>query len=99
MSPSQTNVGVGMTYEYTNKRKTFTFNASIDPLSWQLVTCFSSRMNRAAYNIEPGHHTVNKLGSSAEYKLNWKLAYNISYNSRLFVFTDYERFQADWEHT
>ncbi|MDE5744301.1 MAG: DUF3078 domain-containing protein [Paramuribaculum sp.] len=99
MSPSQTNVGVGMTYEYTNKRKTFTFNASIDPLSWQLVTCFSSRMNRAAYNIDPGHHTVNTFGSSGEYKLNWKLAYNISYNSRLFVFTDYERFQADWEHT
>lgn len=99
MSPSQTNVGVGMTYEFVNKRKTFTFNASIDPLSWQLVTCYSSRMNRGNYNIKPGRHSVNTFGSSAEYKLNWKLAYNISYNSRLFLFTDYDLFQADWEHT
>ena len=99
MSPGELNVGLGMTYDFTNKRNTFTFNTSIAPLSWQLRTCFSSRMNRANYNIKPGHHTVNKIGSSAEYKISWKMTYNIVYTSRLFLFTDYELFQGDWEHT
>ena len=75
MSPGELNVGLGMTYDFTNKRNTFTFNTSIAPLSWQLRTCFSSRMNRANYNIKPGHHTVNKIGSSAEYKISWTISF------------------------
>ena len=31
--------------------------------------------------------------------MNWKITYNILYQSRLFLFTDYSRFQGDWEHT
>ena len=31
--------------------------------------------------------------------MTWKLAYNITYTSRLFAFTDYSYFQGDWEHT
>ena len=42
---------------------------------------------------------MNKFGSSAEINYMYKIAYNIVYNSRLFAFTDYERFQGDWEHT
>lgn len=99
MSPGELNLGLGMTYGYENKRKTLTFNASIAPLSWQLRTCFSSRMNPENYDIKPGHHSVNKIGSSAEYNMTWKMTYNIVYSSRMFLFTDYKLFQADWEHT
>ena len=31
MSPGELNVGVGMTYNYTNPKKTVTFDASISP--------------------------------------------------------------------
>ena len=31
-------------------------------------------------------------------KLSWRLAYNITYDARIFMFTDYENFQADWEN-
>ena len=27
------------------------------------------------------------------------IAYNISFSSRLFAFTDYDRFESDWENT
>ncbi|MCI9607012.1 MAG: DUF3078 domain-containing protein [Muribaculaceae bacterium] len=99
MSPGELNLGIGMTYEYTNKRKTFNFNASIAPLSWQLRTCYDGRMNEQNYDIKPGHHGVSKYGSSVEYNLNWKVTYNIDYKSRLFLFSDYDLFQGDWEHT
>lgn len=99
MSPGELNVGLGMTYNYENKKKTFVFSSSIDPVSWQLRTCLSDRMNRANYDIKPGHRAVNKIGSSAEYNISWKMTYNIVYTSRLFLFTDYKLFQGDWEHT
>lgn len=99
MSPGELNLSLGMTYDYTNKRKTFNFTGSISPLSWQLRTCFSKRMDETAYDIKPGHHAVSKIGSSAEYNMTWKMTYNIDYKSRMFLFTDYELFQGDWEHT
>lgn len=99
LSPGELNVGLGMTYEYTNKRKTFNFNASISPLSWQMRTCINNQIDETAYDIKPGRNVVNKIGSSAEYFMNWKVTYNIAYTSRMFLFTDYERFQGDWEHT
>ena len=29
----------------------------------------------------------------------WKMTYNIEYFSRMFIFTNYEYLQGDWEHT
>ena len=99
LSPGELNIGLGMTYEFTNKKKTFSFNASISPLSWQLRTCINSALDETVYDIKPGRKAVNKIGSSAEYTMKWKMAYNITYTSRMFLFTDYKLFQGDWEHT
>ncbi len=99
MSPGELNVGLGMTYNYESPKKTFVFGASLSPLSWNMKTCINSRIDPADCGIDTGRKTLNKFGSSAELTYAWKLAYNITYNSRLFAFTDYERFQGDWEHT
>ncbi|MCC8072032.1 MAG: DUF3078 domain-containing protein [Bacteroidales bacterium] len=99
LSPGELNVGLGMTYDYTNPKKTFTIGASISPLAWNMKTCFNSRIDETLYDIKEGHHTVSQFGSSAEIKIAWKIAYNISYSTRLFAFTDYDYFQGDWEHT
>lgn len=99
LSPGELNVGLGMTYSYANKKKTFSFGASLSPLSWNLKTCTNRRINETIYDIEPGRHSVNKIGSSAECNLSWKVAYNITYTSRLFAFTDYQYAYGDWEHT
>jgi len=99
LSPGELNLGLGMTYNYENKKKTLTFGATISPLSWNLKTCLSDELDATAYGIEPGRHSINKVGSSAECTLMWKITYNIIYTSRLFAFTDYDYMQADWEHT
>lgn len=98
MSPGELNVGVGMTYNYTNPKKTFTFDASISPLSYNMKTCFRKRMNETSFGIEEGRKTVSEYGSSAEGKLQWKVCDNISLRSRLFVFSDYDYIQGDWEN-
>lgn len=99
LSPGELNLGVGMTYNYSNPKKTFTANASISPLSWNMKSCTNKHINETAFGIDPGHKTVHQFGSSAECNMTWKLAYNITYTSRLFAFTDYSYFQGDWEHT
>ncbi len=99
LSPGELNVGLGMTYNYTNQKKTLTFGASISPLSWNMKTCTNSRLDETSFDILPGRNTKNKIGSSAECTLEWKLAYNIMYRSRLFAFTDYDYLYGDWEHT
>lgn len=99
LSPGELNIGLGMTYNYESPKKNFTFGASISPMSWNLKTCTNSRMNPTGYGIEEGKHSINKFGSSAELNAVWKIAYNIVYSSRLFAFTDYDKFQGDWEHT
>ena len=42
---------------------------------------------------------MSEYGSSGEGKLQWQMCDNISLRSRLFVFSDYDYIQSDWENT
>ncbi len=99
LSPGELNVGVGMTYNYVNPKKTLKFDASISPLSLNMKTCTNHRMNETAFGIKEGRNTVTEIGSSAEGKLTWDICDNINLRSRLFVFSDYDYIQSDWENT
>lgn len=99
LSPGELTVGVGMTYNYANAKKTFTFDASLAPLSYGLKTCISHRISPTAYGIEEGRVTKHNFGSSGEIRLYWKICNNIAFNSRIFAFSNYDSFQADWENT
>ncbi len=99
LSPAELNVGLGMTYNFVNKKKTVTFDASISPLTYNLKICTNMTMNHEDYGIEADKTTKNKFGSSGELKFSWQIAKNILFSSRLFSFTDYETLQADWENT
>lgn len=98
-SPGELNVGLGMTYNYVNPKKTITFDASISPLSWNMKICTNHRMNVTSFGISAGHRSVNEIGSSAEGKLSWQICENVALRSRLFVFTDYDYLQSDFENT
>lgn len=99
LSPGELNLGVGMSYSYTSPKKSITFGASLSPISYNLKTCTNSRIDETIYGIKSGRHTTSEYGSSAECNFRWKIAYNINYTSRLFVFTDYDYIYSDWEHT
>ncbi len=96
LSPGDLTLGIGMTYNY--KKKAFTFDASIAPLSYNLKTCINKELDPTNFNIKEGHKVSHNFGSSAELKLWWQIAYNISYTSRVFMFTDYKTAQLDWEN-
>ncbi len=101
LSPADFNVGVGMTYSYTNPKKTFSFDTSIAPISYNMKICTKpdSLLSHESFNIKASRKYSMKYGSTAEAKINWQLASNINFKSRVFVFSDYSYIQADWENT
>lgn len=100
LSPGELNVGLGMSYSYQNPKKTLSFDLSVAPLSYNLKTCIKDdEINVTTFGIKPGHRTVSEYGSNIEAKLFWKMAYNITYSSRLYAFSDYGYVQGDWENT
>ena len=99
LSPGDFNVGLGMAYSSQNKEKTFQFTATISPISYNLKTCISEKIGHEQFNIKPGRKTRSEIGSNGEFNMNWQIASNINYKSRVFLFTDYEYFLSDWENT
>lgn len=99
LSPGDLNIGLGMSYSTVNKANTFQLTATISPFSYNLKTCITDQINHESFNIRPWKKTKSDFGSNAEINMNWKIYWNISYKSRLFLFTDYKDFLGDWEHT
>lgn len=99
LSPGELNVGLGMSYSKQNKKKTVSFTASIAPISYNLKTCIDPEINPTQFNIHEGDKIHNEIGSSAELNFNAKIFSNVTYKTRLFLFSDYKYFQGDWENT
>lgn len=99
LSPGDLNVGLGMSYNHKNKLKTLQYTLTISPLSYNLKTCISDKVDHAIYNIAPDKKTKSEVGSNLELNLDWKITANISYKTRLFMFTNYHYFLGDWQNT
>lgn len=98
-SPGDLNLGIGMTYNTNNKKKTFTLSASIAPLSYNMKMCLDDNIDHAQFNIDQDKHFHHEFGSSGELNMTWKATSNISMRTRVFAFTDYSYFQGNVETT
>lgn len=99
LSPGDLNLGLGMAYSHQNQKKTLQFTATISPISYNLKTCITDSIDHAIFNIAPNRKTRSEVGSNAEFNMNWQITPNINYKTRLFLFTDYDYYLADWENT
>lgn len=99
LSPGDFNLGLGMAYSHQNQKKTFQFTATISPLSYNLKTCISNKVDHGQFNIKPYRKSRSEIGSNGEFNMSWQIASNINYKSRVFLFTDYDYFLSDWENT
>ncbi len=99
LSPSEFNAGLGMTYNTKALKDRLALSVSISPLSYNLKACPSMRIDHTQFNILPDRKTRSEFGSNAELNLTWNFSDNISWKSRVFLFTNYHYFQGDWENT
>ncbi len=97
LSPGDFNMGLGMSY--TTKKPQFQLTATISPFSYNLKTCITDKIDHSQFNIAADAYTHSEFGSNAEVNMTWQMRWNISYSTRLFIFSDYKYFLSDWEHT
>ncbi len=98
LSPGELTAGIGMTYNYANKKKTLAFDASIAPVSYSLKTCSNTKIDPASFGIKEGRKTKHDFGSTIDMKVSWQVMRNISLRSHMFAFSDFSSLQIDWEN-
>lgn len=99
LSPGDLNLGLGMAYSTQDKKKSFQLTATVSPISYNLKTCISDKINHEQFNIKPDRKAHSEIGSNGEVNMNWNIMWNINYKSRLFLFSNYKYFLTDWENT
>ena len=96
-SPFNLNVGLGMDYkvEALNKKLTGTINFS--PLSYNFR--YVDRLALAtSYGLKEGRHSLHDFGSQMTADLEWKIAEQFTWKSRLNAYTSYKRAEIEWEN-
>ena len=99
LSPGELNIGLGMTYNHQNSKKTFKLSLSISPVAYNLKTDIDSKINPTQFNIKEGRHTHSEYGSNIECNTEWRISQNVFWRSRIFSFSDYKTLLGDWENT
>lgn len=96
-SPFNLNIGLGMDYkvETFNKRLTGTINFS--PLSYNFRYVDRLALS-TSYGLEEGRHSLHDFGSQMTADLEWKIADQITWKSRLNAYTSYKRAEVEWEN-
>ena len=99
LSPAELNIGLGMTYNY-KKTDDRIFTLAIAPLSYNWKYCRNiTDIDPTRFGIDAGCHSKSTFGSNFEAKLLWRFTPSVMVTSRLYMFTNYEYVQGDWENT
>lgn len=96
MSPFESIFSVGM--DYTLSTKKLSLSATLSPFA-----CDFKYVDRkylaTSYGIDEGKHSDFSYGSNITVKYTWKITDNISWEGRLYYYTDYSKAQIEWENT
>ena len=96
-SPFKLNVGIGMEYKVEALNKRLTGNLNFLPLSFNFM--YVGRHALTSRNgIKGDHHTWEDFGSQFTANIQWKIADQITYKTRLYANTSYHRALVEWEN-
>lgn len=97
-SPLNVNASIGMDYNVSWLKNKLTGSVHLAPFSYNFK--YVGRLGLASRNgIDADHHSLNDFGSQVTVSLNWKFSDDISWQTRLYWYTTYERTDAQWENT
>ncbi|MBR1387154.1 MAG: DUF3078 domain-containing protein [Alloprevotella sp.] len=98
LSPFESLLTFGMKYTFTSKNKKFTINANISPLACDFIYVSWPSLE-TAFGLKEGHHTKFEVGSNITATYNWTIWKNISWEGRIYYYTNYKRSIIEWENT
>ncbi len=98
LSPLNVNVSIGMDYNVNWLKGKLRGSVHLAPLAYNFK--FVDRVGLATrYGIDEGHHALNDFGSQLTVDVTWTFASNISWRSRIYGYTTYERAEMEFENT
>ncbi len=98
MSPLNVNVSIGMDYSVDWLKGRLKGSVHLAPLAYNFK--FVDRLALATrYGIEADHHALNDFGSQLTVDVTWNICNNISWRSRIYGYTTYERAEMEFENT
>lgn len=99
ISPLEVNVALGLDYQYVNPKETFSLSLLLAPLSYNLTYVNDPRVDPTRYGIDEGKNANHEIGSTATFKMDWKITNWIKWTSRLYYFTSYKDVLLEFENT
>lgn len=97
LAPAYWTSSVGMDFKL--KKKTFTLSVFLAPLTHSMTYVGDKNVDETRYGIEEGKSSNHSFGSQIRPTLNWKIAHNITLESRMDFLTSYEWTRIEWENT
>ena len=98
LSPIQFETSIGMDFKLDKSKYKLSLMGA--PFSYTFVYIKNDDIvNPSSFNVEPGHTSANLFGSKITANLDWKIAKDISYVTKLEYFTTYDKVIANWENT
>ena len=98
MSPFESLFTLGMKYSLRTKNNRFSVNANLSPFACDFK--YVNRMGLApSFGLKLDHHTRFDYGSNITITAKWTPWKNITWDSRLFYYTNYKYTQIEWENT
>lgn len=98
LSPLNVNVSIGMDYNLNWLKGRLTGSVHLAPLAYNFK--FVDRLGLATrYGIDQGRHALSDFGSQVTVDVTWRFCNNISWRSRIYGYTTYERAEMEFENT
>lgn len=96
LSPLDVTVSIGMDFKFAVKK----FNASlvVAPMAYTL-RYVDRDLLVTNYGIRPNHNSYHRWGPNVTFNASWPIATNISWNTRIYWFTNLSYTSIDWENT
>lgn len=109
LSPMSVNLGIGMKYDlnksFTNKRhKKLTLSANLAPLSYTFMYSANKNIDLGRHGFkkiegtDKFDHKLSQFGSTINATMNFQFSRNVSWYSRFYYFTSYDRMLGEFEN-
>ncbi|MDL2306195.1 DUF3078 domain-containing protein [Bacteroides sp. OttesenSCG-928-D19] len=97
MAPANLILSVGMDYKLSNKK--INLSIFISPLAYNLRYVGNDKVDETKFGLTKGEDMLHDFGSKLQTTLSWKIIPSITYDSRLYYFTNYDKVEAEWENS
>lgn len=96
MSPFESVLSLGMKYTYSKNK--FNFELHLAPIAYDFKYVDRKALTRR-YGVKGNHHSYETIGSNITANWYWQILKELSWSSRMYYFTNYEKIQVEWENT